>query len=163
MFSVMQTMQGMLSVAWDLLCCGFADTGNQKLAWQVVALQCPQQSDPLASSTCPPRPSLLLPVLYRDKVHLLSDYAQQQPLADSEVLRQGGLALLPRSMSRQLQDNLPQLRHVVDVPRPCLADATPEAIDRWNWMVLTIMLGAAGLVRYLIDAYPDDLPEYDPL
>lgn len=99
----------------------------------------------------------------RDKVHLLSDYAQQQPLPDSEVLRQGGLALLPRSMSRQLQVNLEQLRHVVDVPRPCLADASPEAIERWNWMVLTVMLGAAGLVRYLIDAYSDDLPEYDPL
>lgn len=103
------------------------------------------------------------PFCNRDKVHLLSDYAQQQPLADSEVLRQGGLALLPRSMSRQLQDSLQQLRHVLDVPRPCLSDSSPAAIERWNWMVLTVMLGTAGLVRYLIDAYPEDLPEYDPL
>lgn len=96
-------------------------------------------------------------------MHLLSDYAQQQPLADAEVHKQGGLALLPRSMRTQLQADLAQLRHVVDVPRPCLTDASPEAVQAWNWMVLTVMLGTAGLVRYLIDAYPDDLPEYDPL
>lgn len=101
--------------------------------------------------------------LCREKVRLLSDYAQQQPLADSEVLKQGGLALLPRSMRTQLSQDLQQLRHVVNIPRPCLSDASPDAVDKWNWMVLTVMLGAAGLVRYLIDAYPDDLPEYDPL
>eukprot|EP00879_Flechtneria_rotunda_P014842 GHRR01015507.1.p2 GENE.GHRR01015507.1~~GHRR01015507.1.p2 ORF type:complete len:155 (+),score=49.69 GHRR01015507.1:304-768(+) len=100
---------------------------------------------------------------YRDKIHLLSDYAQQRPLADSEVQRTGGLALLPRKMSSQLQQKLQQLRSVVDVPRPSLTDATADGVAAWNWTVLTVMLGAAGLVRYLIDAYPDDLPEYDPV
>eukprot|EP00879_Flechtneria_rotunda_P019598 GHRR01020591.1.p1 GENE.GHRR01020591.1~~GHRR01020591.1.p1 ORF type:complete len:190 (+),score=33.82 GHRR01020591.1:49-618(+) len=101
--------------------------------------------------------------LCRDKIHLLSDYAQQRPLADSEVQRTGGLALLPRKMSSQLQQKLQQLRSVVDVPRPSLTDATADGVAAWNWTVLTVMLGAAGLVRYLIDAYPDDLPEYDPV
>eukprot|EP00878_Enallax_costatus_P026457 GHUV01028392.1.p1 GENE.GHUV01028392.1~~GHUV01028392.1.p1 ORF type:complete len:119 (+),score=18.76 GHUV01028392.1:506-862(+) len=117
----------------------------------------------LSYSSANRRPVLLLLSPHRDKVHLLSDYAQQQPLADAVVLKQGGLALLPRSMRTQLQDDLAQLRHVIDVPRPCLSDSSPEAVQAWNWMVLTVMLGTAGLVRYLIDAYPEDLPEYDPL
>lgn len=94
---------------------------------------------------------------------LLSDYAQQQPLSDSEVIRKGGLALLPRAMSQQLQHDLAKLRTVVDIQRPCLSDGSPHGVAAWNWTVLAVMLGCAGLVRYLIDAYPDDLPEYDPL
>jgi len=110
-----------------------------------------------------PAPLPGCPCCHRDKVRLLSDYAQQHPLADSEVLRRGGLALLPRRMSLQLQQDLQELRQVVDTPRPSLTDSSAEAVASWNWMVLVMMLGAAGLVRYLIDAYPPDLPEYDPL
>eukprot|EP00882_Tetradesmus_deserticola_P004415 GHRQ01004659.1.p1 GENE.GHRQ01004659.1~~GHRQ01004659.1.p1 ORF type:complete len:300 (+),score=98.09 GHRQ01004659.1:135-1034(+) len=100
---------------------------------------------------------------YRDQINLLSDYAQQQLLTDAEVQRTGGLALLPRGMSRQLQQHLGLLRGVVDVARPSLADGSPQGVAAWNWTVLVVMLGCAGLVRYLIDAYPSDLPEYDPL
>ncbi len=33
----------------------------------------------------------------------------------------------------------------------------------WNPMVETMVVGLAGLVQYLKDAYPPDLPEYDPV
>lgn len=99
----------------------------------------------------------------RDKVRLLSEFAQQRPLADSDVLAVGGLALLPRAMSLCLRSELASLRQVADMPRPSVSDASPAAATRWDTCVRVGMLGAAGLVRYLIDAYPPDLPEYDPL
>ena len=34
--------------------------------------------------------------------------------------------------------------------------------EEWNPMVQAIIIGCAGLVQYLIDAYPPDLPHYDP-
>jgi hypothetical protein len=100
---------------------------------------------------------------YDDKVRLLTEYAAPAALADDTVLRLGGTALLPRAMSQQLQPLLEQLRGVVDIQRPELADASEAAVVNWNSMVHSIMLGCAGLVHYLINAYPPDLPEYDPL
>lgn len=70
---------------------------------------------------------------------------------------------MPRGMSLQLQQDLPMLRSVVDMPRPSLNDASEAAAASWDMCIRSAMLGAAGLVRYLIDSYPDDLPEYDPL
>jgi hypothetical protein len=35
--------------------------------------------------------------------------------------------------------------------------------QEWNVMVEGIIVGCAGLVQYLADAYPPDLPEYDPV
>jgi hypothetical protein len=50
------------------------------------------------------------------------------------------------------------------VPRPAdLRAATPEALAEWDAMVAALALGAAGLAAHLIDSYPPDLPEYDPL
>jgi hypothetical protein len=69
---------------------------------------------------------------------------------------------MPRRLSRVLQPDLHLLRQVVDVPRPLLNGASAGAAE-WDACVKTAMLGSAGLVRYLIDSYPDDLPEYDPL
>ncbi|KAF8073130.1 LONRF3 [Scenedesmus sp. PABB004] len=100
---------------------------------------------------------------YAERVYLLSDFAQPAPLADAEVLRKGGLALLPRAMSATLAAELGALRAETDVTRPSLSDGSAAGVAAWNRAVLVTMLGAAGLVRYLIDAYPDDLPEYDPL
>jgi hypothetical protein len=85
--------------------------------------------------------SSLPPASHRERVNLLSDYAQQQPLTDAEVQRTGGLALLPRSMSQQLQQDLPSLRQVVDVGRPCLTDGSPHGVAAWNHTVLVVMLG----------------------
>jgi len=100
---------------------------------------------------------------YEEKVRLLTEYASPAALADDTVLRLGGTALLPRAMSQQLQPLLEQLRQVVDIQRPELADASEAAVVNWNSMVHSIMLGCAGLVHYLITAYPPDMPHYDPL
>ena len=35
--------------------------------------------------------------------------------------------------------------------------------QEWNEMVQVIVVSCAGLVQYLVDAYPPDLPEYDPV
>lgn len=35
--------------------------------------------------------------------------------------------------------------------------------EEWNAMVEEIVVACAGLVQYLADAYPPDLPEYDPV
>jgi hypothetical protein len=99
----------------------------------------------------------------REKVRVLSEYGQQQPLSDTEVFTMGGLALMPRGMSMQLQQDLQGLRQVLDMPRPSMTDASEQAAACWDTCIRSAMLGAAGLVRYLIDSYPDDLPEYDPL
>jgi hypothetical protein len=99
----------------------------------------------------------------REKVRVLSEYGQQQPLSDREVFTMGGLALMPRGMSMQLQQDLQHLRQVLDMPRPSMTDASEEAAECWDTCIRSAMLGSAGLVRYLIDSYPDDLPEYDPL
>lgn len=107
--------------------------------------------------------ALCLLTLRREKVRVLSEYGQQQPLADSEVFTMGGLALMPRGMSLQLQQDLQGLRQVLDMPRPSMTDASEQAAACWDTCIRSAMLGAAGLVRYLIDSYPDDLPEYDPL
>lgn len=100
---------------------------------------------------------------YTDKVRLLSEYAQPSLLGDAAVQKRGGLALLPREMSTELQPALDELRQVVDVDRPSLTDPSATAVPKWNLMVRSIMLGCAGLVKYLIEVYPPDLPHYDPL
>lgn len=84
----------------------------------------------------------------REKVRVLSEYGQQQPLADADVYTMGGLALLPRRMSMQLQQDLQGLRRVLDMPRPSMTDASQEAADRWDVCIRSAMLGAAGLVRW---------------
>jgi hypothetical protein len=100
-------------------------------------------SDQLTCSSivCIPFPVSRLFAPHRERVNLLSDYAQQQPLADAEVQRTGGLALLPRRMSQQLQQDLPRLRQVVDVARPSLSDGSPHGVEAWNQTVLAVMLG----------------------
>ena len=35
--------------------------------------------------------------------------------------------------------------------------------EEWNPMIQAMIISCAGLVQYLIDAYPADLPHYDPL
>lgn len=95
---------------------------------------------------------------YAEKVMLLSDFAA---FTGNDLYRQGGLALLPAKMSRQLKPDVLQLLDVVSISRPNLVDAESKA--QWNVMVKTIMLGCAGLVKYLIQEYhAADLQEYDP-
>ena len=35
--------------------------------------------------------------------------------------------------------------------------------EEWNAMVQAMIISCAGLVQYLADAYPEDMPHYDPL
>lgn len=100
---------------------------------------------------------------YRDyydaSVRLLSEYAAPGLAQDSALLRRGGLALLPRDYASALAAPprpLPELRALVDVPRPDLSD--PEAAAAWDELVAELMVCVAGLARYLIDSYPPDLP-----
>lgn len=97
-------------------------------------------------------------------MRVLSEYAQQAALADSEVLAVGGLALLPRRISVSLRQDLGSLRRVVDMPRPSMTDPSKAAAARWETCIRAAMLGAAGLTRFLIDSHQQaDLPEYDPI
>lgn len=96
---------------------------------------------------------------YEEKICLLSDYASYTGAAMYET---GGLALLPRRMSFLLQSSPLEYRQVVDIASPCLYNPQTGQ-EQWNTMVTSVMLGCAGLVKYLIDACPPDLPEYDPL
>lgn len=41
---------------------------------------------------------------------------------------------------------------------PCTAGA-----EEWNPMIQAMIISCAGLVQYLVDEYPSDLPHYDPL
>ena len=103
---------------------------------------------------------------YDQHVRLLSEYAASDAvLPAARVLRQGGLALLPRDMAAGLAARRPlaALRATRDVPRPDLTDASAAASARFDEMVALATLGCAGLAAHLIDSYPDDLPDYDPL
>lgn len=103
---------------------------------------------------------------YDDRVRLLSEYAAPGILQDSALLRKGGLALLPKDMSAALaaaRRPLREIRGVVDVPRPDLTDASAAATLTWEDMVCALMVCCAGLASYLIESYPPNLPDYDPL
>jgi hypothetical protein len=91
---------------------------------------------------------------YRQRVCTLGDflgYASQV-----EVSETGGRALLPSTISDKLRRvDLQHLRDVKDIPTPEF-----EIAEAWNEVVMCIMLGVAGLVKYLIDTYPDDLHQF---
>ncbi len=43
--------------------------------------------------------------------------------------------------------------------RPNLAAGAEE----WNPFVSAVLVGTAGLFKYMADEYPPDLPDYDPV
>ncbi len=112
-----------------------------------------------------PRPALRpLPLGAVWQVRVLSEFGSYATTA--VLLREGGSALLPRRMSALLAPVLARLRGpggggvgVSGVARPDLLTAGPE---EWNHMVVCILLGAAGLAKYLMDSFPDD-EEFDRL
>lgn len=68
----------------------------------------------------------------------------------------------PNRLSSLLAPSLPSVRGVTDILRPAsLCDQASEA--QLSALVHTVILCCAGLVQYLIDSYPADLPEYDPV
>jgi hypothetical protein len=76
------------------------------------------------------------------------------------VHQTGGLSLLPARMSRLVRPSAQLLELAVDVAQPRLAEE--QGLEQWNTMVRVLLLACAGLVKYCVNSYPADLPEYDP-
>jgi len=93
---------------------------------------------------------------FQSKTARLSDFSGW--CSDAELTREGGTALLPRSLSGQLAPGLAEARGVVDIPRPDLS--SPEAYAQWDAMKCSILLGNAGLLQYLKDSWPKDMPHW---
>lgn len=94
---------------------------------------------------------------YDERICLLTDFA---PYTGSAVHQTGGLSLMPARMSKLIKGSAEQLEQQVDVDKTVLSD---EGLEQWNHMIKVLLLACAGLVKFLIDAYPDDLPHYDPV
>ena len=77
---------------------------------------------------------------FRSKVALLSDFSAW--CEDGHVCRQGGSALLPRTLARRIEPVIDEARKVVDIPRPDLN--SPEGEAQWQTMAFGILLGTAG-------------------
>lgn len=91
---------------------------------------------------------------YRQRICTLGDFLSYA--STSSVRESGGRALLPSQLSDKLaQVDLQCLRDVSDIPA-----AELKAPAEWNEMVMCIVLGVAGLVKYLIDSYPEDLHQF---
>lgn len=75
-----------------------------------------------------------------------------------DILKKGGSALLESELSEIIRPAVSEGSARPDVLRPSLHKGAEE----WNPMVQAIIISCAGLVQYLIDAYPPDLPHYDP-
>jgi hypothetical protein len=52
-------------------------------------------------------------------------------------------------------------KQVVDISTPDLA--SPDGAAQWEATVAALVLSTASLVKYLIDAYPEDMPHWDPV
>ncbi|KAK9819237.1 hypothetical protein WJX81_000346, partial [Elliptochloris bilobata] len=75
------------------------------------------------------------------------------------MARTGGSAVLEPGLSRMVMPVLSRVLALRGITRPDLNKGAEE----WNPMVQSIVVGCAGLVQYLADAYPPDLPDWDPL
>lgn len=93
---------------------------------------------------------------YRQRVCTLGDFLGYATAVD--VRQSGGGALLPSQLSEKLSEvDLQYLRDVDNMDIPQAELAVPE---QWNEMIMCIMLAVAGLVKYLIDSYPEDLRQF---
>lgn len=92
---------------------------------------------------------------YSRKVCKLSDFSDY---TGEDILAKGGSALLEPKLSMYIQQDLEAARSVIDIARPSLHKGAEE----WNPMVKAMIVDCAGLVKYLADQYPSDLPHYDP-
>lgn len=93
---------------------------------------------------------------YADKIYILDQFSQ---CCGSDILKTGGSALLERELSAIVQPVMQKDVKIPDVLRPDLLQKGPE---KWNTMVQAMIISCAGLVQYLIDVYPEDMPYYDP-
>lgn len=67
--------------------------------------------------------------------------------------------MLEPELKQIIEPALADVKGRSEIPTPSLKEGSRE----WNLMVQNIVYCAAGLVQFLIDAWPPDLPEYDPL
>lgn len=96
---------------------------------------------------------------YMTKVCLLTNFNHYE--TDAEVTRCGGTALLPSKLAVMLRPGLKESKAIVDVVSPDLSAA--DGTLQWDRTVNTLILATAGLVKYLIDAYPENMPHWDPV
>lgn len=99
---------------------------------------------------------------YMRKVCLLTNFSHYE--AESVVMRCGGLALLPSKLAAMLSPPglMRESKAVVDVVSPDFQ--SPDGMRQWDRTVIALIVATAGLVKYLMDAQPDDLLhwEHDP-
>ena len=75
------------------------------------------------------------------------------------MLKTGGSAILEPELRQIVEPVIDRAQNAEGIRRPTLTSGSGE----WNEMVQNIVCSSAGLVQFLIDAWPTDLPEYDPL
>lgn len=90
---------------------------------------------------------------YRQRICTLSDFLDYASW--KQIHERGGQALLPHNMSRLIVDDYPRLSAQKDIQIAPLSN-----VGKWNEMVLTILVGVAGLAKYVIDSYPEDLDQF---
>ncbi|KAK9817141.1 hypothetical protein WJX72_010178 [[Myrmecia] bisecta] len=93
---------------------------------------------------------------YAPRVALLTDFAAY---CGDDILRTGGTAVLDPDFGGMTPLLADAARQVRDIHSPLLSEGDKE----WAPMINTMVVSCAGLVQYLIDAYPPDLQHYDPV
>ncbi|KAG0601899.1 hypothetical protein M758_11G146600 [Ceratodon purpureus] len=86
-----------------------------------------------------------------------NDYANKVRLI-SEFVSYGTTSLLEDTLLEIIQPDLPQALTALEVQATYMSQ-----YSKWRMMVATITMCCAGLIQFLMDAYPDDLPDYDPV
>jgi hypothetical protein len=90
-------------------------------------------------------------------VALLTDFKDY--LSREDLLKGGGSAVLEPELKQILEPAIERAMLSQGIRRPSLTGGSRE----WNEMVQDLICSCAGLTQFLIDAWPPDLPEYDPL
>jgi len=96
---------------------------------------------------------------FQSKIAQLSDFNAW--CSDEHLARKGGNALLPRKLSLELVPALSRTRAALDIARPDLSSS--DGAVEWEDMQLSILLGVAGFLQFLIDSCPNDLPHWSTL
>lgn len=102
---------------------------------------------------------------YESKVMLLSRFGDY--ITDEQALAyKGAFGLLEKRLRESLEPDMEQLRitqtsSVSPKMAPCSQEGVGAQREREGWLlsINSIILSCAGLVQFLMDANPDDLPE----
>ena len=91
------------------------------------------------------------------QVGLLTDFMDYP--SSTALCRQGGSAILESELRQIIEGVIEEAQQAEEIVRPSLTHGS----EKWNRMVQYTICSCAGLVQFLIDARPPDLPNYDPL